>query len=128
MTDEVQLVRDGAVARILLNRPKSLNALSFEMIKALRTVTAQIASDSTIRAVTIRGAGGHFMAGGDVAWFARDKEAVAARFHETGGAFHEAVMALKTMPKPVLAIVEGACAGGGVEASDTPPSGTRPAS
>jgi 2-(1,2-epoxy-1,2-dihydrophenyl)acetyl-CoA isomerase len=53
------------------------------------------------------------MAGGDVAWFAQEKESVASLFHDMGAQFHASVLLLKTMPKPVLAVVEGACAGGG---------------
>lgn len=111
--DTVLLAIDGPIATITLNRPQSLNALNRPMIEALAAACRQVAQDNRVRAVALTGAGGHFMAGGDVAWFAQEKNAIASLFHEMGAQFHESVTLFKTMPKPVLAVVEGACAGGG---------------
>jgi 2-(1,2-epoxy-1,2-dihydrophenyl)acetyl-CoA isomerase len=111
--DTVRVDIDGPIATITLNRPQQLNALNREMIFGMREAALQLASDSRIRVVALTGAGNHFMAGGDVAWFAREKNSVAQMFHEMGGAFHDSVKLFKTMPKPVVAVVQGACAGGG---------------
>jgi len=71
MNDETMLLaRDGSVATLMLNRPESLNALNVAMIDALVAHTATLANDATVRCVVIRGAGEHFMAGGDIRMFA----------------------------------------------------------
>ena len=61
-------VKDG-VGWLTLNRPESLNALSFEMTDLLIKHTAEFEKDAKVRCVVIRGAGTHFMAGGDIKGF-----------------------------------------------------------
>ena len=61
-------VKDG-IGWLTLNRPESLNALSFEMTDLLITHTAEFEKDPKGRCVVIRGAGTHFMAGGDIKGF-----------------------------------------------------------
>ncbi|TMH18680.1 MAG: enoyl-CoA hydratase/isomerase family protein, partial [Betaproteobacteria bacterium] len=70
MTSPILLARDGPVAMLTLNRPASLNALDATMMDALVDHTAALAADDTLRCVVIRGAGRHFMAGGDIRHFA----------------------------------------------------------
>ena len=71
MNDTVLLTRDGPVATLTLNRPDALNALDPAMIDALVAHTATVAGDDSLRVVVLRGAGRHFMAGGDIRSFAR---------------------------------------------------------
>src|SRR2546425_11382922 len=71
MTSPILLARDGPVAMLTLNRPASLNALDAAMMDALVDHTAALAADDTLRCVVIRGAGRHFMAGGDIPHFAQ---------------------------------------------------------
>ena len=61
-------IKDG-IGWLTLNRPESLNALSFEMTDLLIKHTAEFEKDATVRCVVIRGAGTHFMAGGDIKGF-----------------------------------------------------------
>jgi len=111
---------DGAICRIILNRPESLNALDLEVMDALAQVTRAISNDDTIRCVILTGAGDHFMAGGDIKHFGRRLEAVPDRTafrHEIESmidGFHETVINMRTMPKPIIAGVRGAAAGAGV--------------
>ena len=114
MNDTVLLTTRDAVAYLTLNRPAQLNALNRDMMIGLRDTLGKIESAPDIRAVVVRGAGKAFMAGGDVAMFHANKDAVAGMFHELGGAFHDSIRILRRMPKPVLASVHGACAGGGL--------------
>src|SRR2546430_16802529 len=69
MNTPLLLDRDGAIATLTLNRPASLNALDSEMIDALITHSAALAADDSVRCVIIKGAGRHFMAGGDIRAF-----------------------------------------------------------
>ncbi|HEX4943568.1 MAG TPA: enoyl-CoA hydratase-related protein [Usitatibacteraceae bacterium] len=114
MTDTVLLERRGSAAIITLNRPDKLNALDGALMQDLDRVTREVAEDSAIRAVMLRGAGRAFMAGGDVAFFHAHLDTLAQRFQEIGQGFHASVKRLRTMDKPVLACVHGAVAGGGL--------------
>lgn len=63
--DTILVESDGPVATLTLNRPDSLNVLDFPMMDALVAHTAALAADDSLRVVVVRGAGRHFMAGGD---------------------------------------------------------------
>jgi 2-(1,2-epoxy-1,2-dihydrophenyl)acetyl-CoA isomerase len=106
------------VATLTLNRPQSLNALNLAMIDDLRQMSARAAFDREVRAVVLRGAGDHFMAGGDLKWF-RDQLALSPeerqlRFEEMIAAVHASILNLKSMGKPAIAAVQGAVAGFGM--------------
>jgi 2-(1,2-epoxy-1,2-dihydrophenyl)acetyl-CoA isomerase len=118
MNDTLLLARDGAVATLTLNRPESLNVLNIAMIDALVAHTATLANDATVRCVVIRGAGKHFLAGGDIRMFAEHLGSLAAdRQHEFSDIVervHAAIEQLQRMPQPVVASVHGAVAGFGL--------------
>ncbi len=118
MNDAVLLTRDGSVATLTLNRPDALNALDEAMIDALVVHTAAIAADDSLRVVLLRGAGRHFMAGGDIRSFAGHLgETPAARnagFTRMVERLHAAIEHLHRMPHPVVGCVQGAVAGFGL--------------
>lgn len=108
---------DAAVARITLNRPDSLNALNTELAHALYQCLVGIADRDDIRCVVLSGTGGHFMAGGDIAYFDQLLKAggdVAAQAGVLLDDVHGIIKTLRAMPQPVVAAVQGACAGFGV--------------
>lgn len=117
MSNKVILERDGAVARIILNQPDSMNAVGPEMAAELSAIAAQVALDAAIRCVIVTGAGAHFMAGGDIRYFAeqlsKGREVRDANFSRLISDVGAAVTALRTMPKPVIGVVRGAAAGFG---------------
>ncbi|MBN8456075.1 MAG: enoyl-CoA hydratase/isomerase family protein [Candidatus Accumulibacter sp.] len=106
------------VAILTLNRPQALNALDLAMIEDLREATARAAFAPEVRAVLLRAAGDHFMAGGDLRWFreqvAQPAEQRQLRFERVIADVHFAILNLKNMPKPVVAAVQGAVAGFGM--------------
>ena len=109
---------DAGIATLTLNRPESLNALNLELIAARRDATARVAGDASVRAVVLRGAGEHFMAGGDLRWF-RDQLHLPASerrllFERVIGDVQASILQLRRMDKPVLASVRGAAAGFGL--------------
>jgi 2-(1,2-epoxy-1,2-dihydrophenyl)acetyl-CoA isomerase len=118
MNDTVQLTRDAAVATLTLNRPDALNALDFAMVDALVARTAEVAADDTLRVVVLRGAGRHFMAGGDIRSFAAELAHPATarqqRFQRMVESVHAAIEQLHRMPHPVVGRVHGAVAGFGL--------------
>ncbi|MBL0165942.1 MAG: enoyl-CoA hydratase/isomerase family protein [Propionivibrio sp.] len=106
------------IAILTLNRPESLNAVNPAMIDALLAASSRAASDAVVRAVVVRGAGDHFMAGGDLKWFREQTDLPAqasrARFEELIEGVHASVLNFKRMNKPVIAAVHGAVAGFGL--------------
>lgn len=114
MNDTVLLEKRDTTAFITFNRPQRLNALNEAMMQGLRDALTQIEHDETIRAVMLSGAGAAFMAGGDVAMFHANKDKLASEFVELGHLFHESIKIMRRMPKPIVASVHGACAGGGL--------------
>lgn len=118
MSEPVLLHRDGLIATLTLNRPEALNALDFAMVDALVARTAEVAADDTLRVVVLRGAGKHFMAGGDVRTFAGELQHAPAerrvRFERMLERVHAAVEHLHRMPHPIVCGVQGAVAGIGI--------------
>ncbi len=115
MTETLLLqIRDG-IATLTLNRPKSLNALNLEMARALSDACQEVEASADCRCVIIRGAGGNFLAGGDVQSMREGLESGDSRIVD--GIIthvHLAVEIMQRMAKPVIAAVEGSVAGGGV--------------
>ena len=118
--DTVLVECKAGVCRITLNRPQSLNAITPDMARALKQVTAAIAKDNRARVVVVAGAGDHFMAGGDVKGFKTRIESLPgeaelrAHFEEMLGIVHGFIANFRAMPQPVVAVVRGAVAGAGV--------------
>ena len=104
---------NGAIATITLNRPLQLNAMDNNMMLALREALNRAQAD-VIRVVIICGAGKAFMAGGDVATFAKRADKLSALLPNMIGLFHESISLIRSLDKPVIASVHGACAGGGL--------------
>ena len=109
---------DG-VATLTMNRPEARNALSAEMRAGLDDALHSLESDDGVRCVVLRGAGEHFMAGGDVKSFgeiltdespASIRDLFLHRVHE----LHTIMFAMRRLQKPIVASVRGAAAGAGV--------------
>ncbi|MFK7928390.1 MAG: enoyl-CoA hydratase/isomerase family protein [Myxococcota bacterium] len=64
--ETLDVLRDGGLLRVVLNRPRKRNAMSLLMVTELEAVFAAVEADETVRVVVLRGAEGHFCAGGDV--------------------------------------------------------------
>ena len=112
----VKAWREGRIGRLMLNRPRALNALDSGMIRALCDALTEWRDDPAVHAVIIEGAGGRaFCAGGDIR--AVRAASLAAR-HEEVEAFFTAEYALNQAiadyPKPYVALLDGICMGGGV--------------
>ena len=118
MTSPLLVERRGAVATLTLNRPEALNTLDFALMDALVDAAADVAGDDALRVVVIRGAGKHFMAGGDLRTFAgelaKPPEQRNADFSRMIGRLHSAIEHFHRMPHPVVGQVHGAVAGFGL--------------
>ncbi len=118
MTDSVLLETRDAIATVTLNRPESLNALNEDLADGLAAAMARAEADDAVRCVVLRGAGDHFMAGGDLKAFhgrlQESPEARQAHFQELIGRVHPSIVSMRAMPKPVLVSLRGAAAGFGL--------------
>jgi methylglutaconyl-CoA hydratase len=115
MADVVLSAVDGrGVATVTLNRPEVHNAYDGALIDALLGTLGALAADPRVRVLVLRGNGRHFQAGADLAWLKR----VAGFALEENVAFSrkttEAMRGLNAFPAPTIALVHGACYGGGV--------------
>ena len=110
-------VKDG-IGSITVNRPEALNALTPEMTEGLIEATGRFERDPAVRCVVLRGAGEHFMAGGDIKGFLKsleeDRAGHVARLEMRVVKAHQTIYHLRRMGKPVLASVRGAAAGFGL--------------
>ena len=106
---EVEVARDGAVQTITLNRPEKLNAFTVGVHEALQAALEE-ARDPDVRAVVLTGAGRGFSAGQDLSAFGESGD-IAAMLRAT---YHVNVLAIRSLEKPVLAAVNGVCAGAGL--------------
>jgi 2-(1,2-epoxy-1,2-dihydrophenyl)acetyl-CoA isomerase len=117
MTD-ILFERRSGMAFVTLNRPETRNAVTEEMARQLHAFLLSVESDSSIRCVLLRGAGDHFMAGGDVKNFAGTLDLSAEerrrQFEARAHAITPLLLTLERMPQIVVAAVKGACAGIGM--------------
>ena len=111
-------VQDHAL-HITLNRPKARNAMSLKMVHELMAVFEQIAEQREIRAVVLRGAEGHFCAGGDIKDMANARMAAASQsegddpFYALNREFGRMITYANQLPQVLIAVTEGAVLGGG---------------
>jgi methylglutaconyl-CoA hydratase len=101
------------VARVTLNRPTVNNAYDEEMLARLQEGLAAIARDGAIRVVVIAGAGRHFQAGADLTWLKRASSYAPEQAYAASMATTRTMQMLNELPKPTIAMVRGACFGGG---------------
>jgi enoyl-CoA hydratase len=115
MTDPVLVTRDGAIATVALNNPDRLHALNRAMWEGLGAVMRELSADEALRCVVVRGAGDKaFAAGADIAEFARER-ADSRQAKPYGNLIHETMQAVARCRHPTVAMIRGACVGGGLE-------------
>ncbi|MEJ2885103.1 enoyl-CoA hydratase/isomerase family protein [Actinomycetospora aeridis] len=112
MSDAPVLTRlDGDVGHVVLNRPQARNAITVGLADGLHDALVELSARA--RVIVVRGAGGHFCAGGDVDEVTRlGAQGDLRRLFE---AFHRACSVVATLPVPVVAAVEGSATAGGFE-------------
>ena len=115
MSGEVLLARDGDLAVVTLSNPEKLNALDLAMWKRLGQVMRELDRDKGLRCVVLRGAGDKaFAAGADIAEFERArKDSKSAKKY--GEAIDAAMASVRDCRHPSVALIRGACVGGGLE-------------
>lgn len=118
MGENISTTISNGVGTIVLDRPEVLNALNPEMAAGLSAATAALGADTNVRCVVIKGAGDHFMAGGDVRHFhdlvQNAPDEVEGNIGGEIDEVHASIANIRAMPKPVVASIRGASAGFGM--------------
>jgi len=119
LTPDVLAVRHGRVGCITLNRPRALNALSLDMVRALTSALLQWRDDPTVLAVAIRGSGKEgpfsaFCAGGDIRFFHQAALTGDPRLEDFFTEEYRLNHLVHTYPKPYIAFMDGIVMGGGM--------------
>ena len=102
---------NGAVARVSMDRPEKRNALSAELVEALREAFAKAAADDAVRVIVLRGEGKDFCAGLDLKTLAGSDQAM--DHFASARLLVELYLAMRHTPKPIVAAVHGRAIGGG---------------
>jgi enoyl-CoA hydratase/carnithine racemase len=113
---EIEIVVDDKVAVVTLNRPAQRNAMTLAMWQDVARIFNELGDDAGVRAIILTGAGGNFSVGADVSEFAsvRSNMAESAAYEAAVDASSDSIAAV---PKPVIAVLEGYCLGGGCHLS-----------
>jgi len=101
------------IARITLNRPKAYNAFSLDMIQTLAERLIKLAMEKLVIGIIITGEGKAFSTGADLKWLSGFGKSYGEALHELSARYHQAILEIRRMPKPVVAAINGTAAGGG---------------
>lgn len=112
---KLDVARADDVVTLLLDHPGKLNAITVAMWRRLEEVFRELGGDDSVRCVIVRGRGGVFAAGADIAEFPRERGDLRSvvRYHQE--ILAPALRAVWNCPHPVVAAIEGVCIGGGLE-------------
>ena len=113
-TDRMIARKDGGIGWMIFNSPARRNAVSYEMWQAIPEILGDFAADENVRVVVMRGEGGKaFVSGADISEFQEKRGTAEAIeiYNAAGAAAHKAMLGLE---KPLIAMIQGFCVGGGV--------------
>jgi enoyl-CoA hydratase/3-hydroxyacyl-CoA dehydrogenase len=109
---KIEINNKNKVARLILNRPNRANAFNADMMSELNKALTELEKNTAVQCIVITGAGANFCGGADVSAFATGKVEDAFNFSE---APHDVFTHIETLAKPVVAAINGAAMGGGLE-------------
>ena len=108
--------QDGGLAIVTLSNPDKLNAIDAQMWRDLKATFSRLGAEPAVGCVMLRGAGDKaFAAGGDIEEFLTVRSTVDDALHYHDELVAAALEAIRQCPVPTLAVIDGACIGGGLE-------------
>ena len=110
----LEVLREGAVARLRMRRPEVHNAFDDSLIAAMTEALQGLGEDASVRAVVLEGEGASFSAGADLNWMRGMAKMIEAENRDDSLALARLMRTLDELPKPTIARVQGAAFGGGV--------------
>lgn len=113
-TPNLLVERHGTVVSVVLNDPKTRNALGASIFEGLESLLERLHEDASVSAVVLSGAGGFFSAGGDLNQLAAGRTLTPEARSVRIARLNAMITALQTAPVPVIAAVEGGAAGAGM--------------
>jgi len=113
MVEPVTCDSTDGVVKIVLNRPRAYNAFNLEMVTILTDLLTSVRGDPQVRGIVITGGGRAFCAGGDLRWLSDFGKTPGEAFRMLAAKYHQAILEIRRMPKPVVAAINGLAAGGG---------------
>jgi len=113
MEEPVNLAQTDGIAVLTLNRPERFNAFDADMVRLLARHLVALSGEPGAKGVVITGMGKAFCAGGDLGWVSGCGRPYGVVFHELAAHYHQAILEIRRMAKPVVAAVNGLAAGGG---------------
>ncbi|MEO8605486.1 MAG: enoyl-CoA hydratase/isomerase family protein, partial [bacterium] len=115
--EHIELLRDGHIATLKLNRPDTRNAMSIAMGEEVAHAVEAVRGDDGIRVLVVTGEGKSFSAGGDLAMLAADAGISDAKHDGMGGPpreFYKRYLSVATLPIPTVAAINGHAIGAGM--------------
>lgn len=110
----VLIAKVGSLATVSMNRPEKRNALNLALWRDLHAVFTELDRNDHLNCVVLKGSGGHFAAGADLAEFAEERS-TADQAEAYGRVMLAALYGIRDCRHPTIAAIEGLCVGGGLE-------------
>lgn len=112
-TGKILFERKKDLGFLFLNNPERYNSFDLEMMSTLANHLVTISTDQSLKGLVISGKGKAFCTGGDLKWGTAHPLGPGAAFHELSSRFHQGILEIRHMKKPVVAAINGVAAGGG---------------
>ncbi|MDZ4735658.1 MAG: enoyl-CoA hydratase/isomerase family protein [Rhodospirillaceae bacterium] len=114
MAEQVRIEKEGAFGSVVLNRPEKHNAFDERLMDGVTDAFRALGTDPAIRVIILRAAGKSFSAGADLTWMQRSADYSEAENRTDAERLATMLRTIDTVPKPVIAAVQGPVYGGGL--------------